>query len=374
VDLRLLPLQLTIDQDVVDFLLEFVQLCTLPTYVEEDPQEMTGSSPTDSPEVYADARRAPAAPAAAAAAPPAMLVRDPFFQRVSIGPLLLSVDYRAKRLDVDALRRGELWELVNLLPLLEGLQIAFRSVSVSCVSGLNQLMAQVISAWSADLNRTQILRSLTGVTPIRSFANIGGGFAEMVLEPLKTYRTGGGTQRVSRTILRGLVSFLKHVTVESIDLTERIFVGTQSALEYMNTCLHEHTQGPAAAAAGRPREPAESGDSPLAQAEAWTAVERGASDFLQPGGAAEGLEQACASLTRGMRHASEAVVVRPLLELHRGAPRNQVLRSVVTGIPMCVLQPAIGATAAATTALRGVRNSVDPLHRREMVQKYKGPE
>ena len=46
------------------------------------------------------------------------------------------------------------------------------------------------------MSRTQILRSLTGVTPIRSFANIGGGFAEMVLEPLKQYRTGGDSQQV----------------------------------------------------------------------------------------------------------------------------------------------------------------------------------
>lgn len=189
----------------------------------------------------------------------------------------------------------------------------------------------------------------------------------MVLEPLKQYRTGGGRQRISRTILRGLVSFLKHVTVESIDLTERIFVGTQTALEYMNACLHE--QGPASG--GRAPAAAEPGESPL---QAWTAVERGASDFLQPGGAAEGLEHAAASLTRCVRQASEAVVVRPLLELHRGAPRNQVIRSVARGIPMCVLQPALGATAAAAAALRGVRNSVDPLHRREMVQKYKGPE
>jgi hypothetical protein len=161
------------------------------------------------------------------------------FQKISISALLVSIDYRAKRLDVDALRRGELWELVNLLPLLEGLEVAFRSATISDVVGLAQACNQLVSSWSADLNRTQILRSLTGVTPIRSFANIGGGFANMVLEPLKQYRAGKDSQQVSNAMLRGLVSFLKHVTVESIDLTERIFVGTQSALEYVNTCFSE---------------------------------------------------------------------------------------------------------------------------------------
>lgn len=49
---------------------------------------------------------------------------------MTLGSLLVSVDYKAKRLDVEALRRGELWQLVNLLPLLEGLQVHFRSVPV----------------------------------------------------------------------------------------------------------------------------------------------------------------------------------------------------------------------------------------------------
>ena len=50
------------------------------------------------------------------------------FSEFSVSPLLVSVDYRAKRLDVQALKRGELWELLNLLPLLEGLEVAFRRV------------------------------------------------------------------------------------------------------------------------------------------------------------------------------------------------------------------------------------------------------
>ncbi|CAK0882258.1 unnamed protein product [Prorocentrum cordatum] len=246
-------------------------------------------------------------------------------------------------------------------------------------------MLQVVQSWSSDLNRTQILRSLIGVTPIRSFANIGGGLAEVVLESLKQYHTGGGNQHISRTVLRGTVSFLKHVTVESIDLTERIFVGTQSVLEYVDTCLSEGQEAAAAAApaagsalAGAPAALARAGSAESgldgAIAQAWTPVERGAADFLQPGGAREGLQQASSSLMRGVRDAGQAVVMRPLLEFQRGASRERVLRSVVTGIPMCVLRPAIGATAAVTTALRGVRHSVDPVRRRELVRKYKGPQ
>lgn len=399
VDLRLLPLRLTIDQDVVEFLTDFVQLCTLPTYVEEEPCELAPAGAVD---VNEEALHGEDGALATAERPVAMAAKEEglgeettasvgapasgrhavYLRHLSVGALLLSVDYRAKRLDVAALRRGELWELVNLLPLLEGLEIAFRSVTVNDVTGLSQALMLLVNAWSADLNRTQILRSLTGVTPIRSIANIGEGFAEMVLEPLKEYRAGQGSHRVSKALLRGLLSFLKHVTVESIDLTERICVGTQSALEYVNSCVVEPQEAHAAAAAAgggvgdavgpaRPRpELLEGGDGTLS----WTPVERGAAGFLQPNTAGEGLQQACTSIGRGMRHAGQAVVVRPLLELRRGAPREKVLKSVVSGIPVCVLRPAIGATSAAATALRGVRNSVDPMRRREVERKYRGPE
>ena len=100
----------------------------------------------------------------------------PHFQapQVALGSLLVSVDYKAKRLDVEALRRGELWQLVNLLPLLEGLQVHFRSVlvrrpsqknkevEVKNAKGFQKVLAQVVRAWSSDLNRTQLLRSLPG--------------------------------------------------------------------------------------------------------------------------------------------------------------------------------------------------------------------
>lgn len=379
-----LPLRLTVDQDAVDFLAEFAQLCALPTYVEEEGEQdfVTAAGmclPSEEIPGLGEStvllhRKEDSCPPAAGAAL--------FFQQVHVGGMLLSVDYRAKRLDVDALRRGDLWELVNLLPLLEGLQVHFRSVTVNGAKGFGEVLNKVVKDWSADLNRTQILRSLTGVTPIRSFANIGGGFADMVLEPLKQYRTGSDAEQVSRTMLRGLISFLRHMTIESIDLTERVFVGAQAALEYANTRLGKDGASERALPrmhAGTIRDQLSREDAAIpdiggatSSGSGWLPVERGAANFLQPDSAAEGLQEAGENLTRGLRHAGP-FLVRPLLEIQRGASREQVLRSVVSGIPMCVLRPALGATAAATTAIRGVRNSVDPSHRREVVRKYKSP-
>lgn len=378
VELQLLPLQLTVDQDTVEFLEDFWQLSSMSTYVEEDgAQDYLAAAGIRDEATAAEASSPDPADGDPTAQP--LPVVPLFFQQVTVGSLLVSVDYKAKRLDVEALRRGELWQLVNLLPLLEGLQVHFRSVTVKNARGYEKVLAQVVQGWSADLNRTQLLRSLTGVTPIRSIANIGGGFAEMVLEPLKQYRAGEDAEQVSRTMLRGLISFLRHMTIESIDLTERVFLGAQAALEYANTCLAEELSppqrasgsatAPAVSAAGGSAAP---GASASASGSDWLPVERGAAEFLQPGGAKEGLQEAGSNLTRGLRNAGP-FLVRPLLEIQRGAPKKQVLRSVVSGIPMCVLRPAIGVTSAAVPAIRGVRNRLDPSHRREMVRKYRGP-
>ena len=372
VELQLLPLQLTVDQDTVEFLEDFWQLCSMSTYVEEQDgaQDYLAAAGIEQAELESSA--GPADPAQALTGLAEATVVPLFFQQVTVGSLLLSVDYKAKRLDVEALRRGELWQLVNVLPLLEGLQVHFRNVTVHHARGYEKVLSQVVQAWSADLNRTQLLRSLTGVTPIRSIANIGGGFAEMVLEPLKQYRAGEDVEQVSRTMLRGVISFLRHMTIESIDLTERVFLGAQAALEYANTCLAEESPGVAPTqrrpAVNLPAESAGGGSS----GSDWLPVERGAANFMQPGGAAEGLQEAGSNLTRGLRNAGP-FLVKPLLEIQRGAPKKQVLRSVVSGIPMCFLRPAIGVTSAAVPAIRGVRNRLDPSHRREMVRKYRGP-
>lgn len=299
-----------------------------------------------------------------------------FFQEVKVGSLFVAIDYKAKRIDTEALKRGELWQLVNALPILEGLEVRFTKVVVYQKRGLEKVLNEVAQCWGADLDRTQVLRCLSGITPIRSIANISGGFAEMVLDPLKQYLAGEDAEHVSRTMLRGVVSFLRHVTVESIDLTERVFVGAQAALEYANS---RFTKTPASGS--RPSDAfrstghleAEAGfASSSSRGSEWLPVERGSANFMQPGGAAEGLQEAGSNLTQGLRNTGP-ILVKPFVEIKQGAPKKQVLQSVVSGIPVCILRPAIGVTSAAVPAIRGVRNRLDPSHRREMVRKYRGP-
>eukprot|EP00438_Fugacium_kawagutii_P015852 Skav209336 [mRNA] locus=scaffold241:161748:165296:+ [translate_table: standard] len=64
---------------------------------------------------------------------------------------------------------------------------------------------------------------------------------------------------------------------------------------------------------------------------------------MQPGGAAEGLQEAGSNFTRGLRNTGP-FLVKPLLEIKQGASKKQVLHSVVSGIPAFILRPAIGTT------------------------------
>jgi len=378
VELQILPLQLTVDQDTLKFAEEFWQDCCMSTYVEEpDGEDYVAQAgiveQENEDELHPDPSQAlnfgGRSPKAGSSVPL-------FFQEVKVGSLFVAIDYKAKRIDTEALKRGELWQLVNALPILEGLEVRFTKVVVYQKRGLEKVLNEVAQCWGADLDRTQVLRCLSGITPIRSIANISGGFAEMVLDPLKQYLAGEDAEHVSRTMLRGVVSFLRHVTVESIDLTERVFVGAQAALEYANS---RFTKTPASGS--RPSDAFRStghleADAGFASSSSrgseWLPVERGSANFMQPGGAAEGLQEAGSNLTQGLRNTGP-ILVKPFVEIKQGAPKKQVLQSVVSGIPVCILRPAIGVTSAAVPAIRGVRNRLDPSHRREMVRKYRGP-
>lgn len=423
--LRILPLQITIDQDTAHFVLDLFHFCMGPIYSEtevvniiesemmnmniegagaddfeacdsskeeeeEQQQDQTETQKEEQlpeeeelqqPEGTAKINEELLSPhfGSTDEEPNQNSSNDFTFSEFSVSPLLVSVDYRAKRLDVQKLKAGELWELLNLLPLLEGLEVAFRRVRLKNVT-LTEILPALLNHVQEDLNRSQILRCIAGVTPIRSLANIGQGVTDLVRHPLRQARRVDG--RVSRGIVSGLTSFLRHLTVESINLTERVLVGTQTVMGHLDTIID-----PEQAAQDQMEQQmygrmvqqrfetdfASPGNDPEIDDE-WQEVEQGTQGFYQPENTAEGLSLAAASLHRGIRRAGQALVSRPIMEYQRGATSTRVATSVVRGIPVCILRPAIGATEAITTTLRGVRNQVDHEHKQQIESKFKGPQ
>jgi len=394
-DLRILPLQITLDQDMIEFCINFIQILRLPTYIEieatleSDESPVTPNSPGSmgAGDEFTEIKQKPKKEVKEDE-PALDFMGGIFFSSISISPLLLSVDYRAKRLDLNALRRGEAWQLCNLLPLLEGLEVCFRRAHLKRVSGFDQLGQQLFNIWKKDIDRAQILRTIMGITPIRSLTNIGMSMGNLIREPLQQYFQTTGQQRVSRGMLRVLTSGLRNITVETISLTETCVVAFQNILEYAeaqianpqnnNTAVRGRTNR-SSIPVRRSREPTDNvvnpapGEGNNTITDNWTVLDGGAQEFVvQPKTAQEGVMYGLHSFQRSLKTASKSIAT-PIIEYRRGETVGNVVSSTVRGVPVMILRPAIGASGFAATTLRGVKNHVDSNRRQEALNKYKGP-
>jgi len=336
-ELRVLPLRITIDQDTVEFLDSFAGQLGMPArqYTEslavaaEAPQRESSDSSEGSGREDEGVK---------AAGPPAGIV----VHSVRICPLLIAVDYRAKRFNYAALRSGNHVELLNVLPLLEGLEIALKPVSVARVTSPGEVGREICQAWWRDVDRAMILRAISGVTPIRSLANITGGITDLLREPI---RCAGQDGSVARGVLRGFTSFFRHLTVETVNITEKVLSGGRQALESVGSIADEEDFVQRRSL----RPPVLSSEEGVD----WGVVEHGATPY-QPATPGEGLDIALQSVSRGFRAGSQAVA-----------------RSGLRGFPAFILRPAIGATDAMSYTIRGVRNFVDSRDREDAESKYK---
>jgi len=242
--------------------------------------------------------------------------------------------------DMHAIRRREYQEIVNLIPI-EGFEVALSAVTLRSVFGAESVAEQFFASWATDMTRSEVLRAcLTGIPPIRSFLNVGTGFADLLRKPLDEYRKAGEgsgvfSRVVTRGVVRGMQSFFKHLSVESLELADRMFSGVASVLLRIDGSLH-----PEPPTARREDEPYRD----------WTLVHRGAQEFADPNGARAGLQCAFDTLER---HVHSAV--------QRGGRQ---------GVPAALLQPAVGISEAASYTLRGIRSQLDT---QTPQSKYKPP-
>jgi len=252
----------------------------------------------------------------------------------------VELNYKAKRLSLRKLRKGDALQLLNIVPLLEGLRVCLREVRMVDVPDIDDLSARLLSAWSRDINKAQILKSIASVKPLKSFTNLSSSITELVRQPLRQIRRKDG--RVSRGLLRGVTAFVRTLTIESLNLADVVVSSAQSALEFVDS--HTSSGGSAVEQLDCVLEDDDGED-------LWVPVERGARErALDPASAIEGLRTGSDSLLRGVN-----------VTLARGAPGF-------------ILQPAIGAAEAVSVVIRGARSTVDAgRHHAETERKYKGP-
>lgn len=370
---RILPLRVNLDQEVVTFLRQFVP--------KEDPTVRRVPGGKAAHELDEDVTphgvegtemsvmKHPASEDEAAT------IGGWFFQSVDIRPCKIKIDYRPNRVDYAALRAGDYLEVINLF-VLEGMELVLRRVKMSGVAGWPALGEQVLLSWVHDISRHQIHKCVASVSmpPLRPFANIGSGAADLILLPMEHYQRD---RRVVRGIKKGAQSFLKSVTIETLNTASKVAQGTQALLEHADDVV-------SASSAHRKRQ--------LKYRQAGSRIKRnsrsmggggirhaqdsgggiGSRQYLaqQPATAAEGLAQAYDSLSRELHVAAKTIVAVPLVEYKKTGSQGYV-RSVIRAVPVAVLRPMIGASEAVAKALIGVRNAVDPELKEDIENKFK---
>ncbi|KAI5861237.1 hypothetical protein GGS23DRAFT_577692 [Durotheca rogersii] len=312
-----LPLRLHVDQDALDFITRFFEF--------KDDSVPIHASPSD----------------------------VPFLQRAEVNSIPLSLDFKPKRVNYAGLRSGHTTEFMNFL-VLEQARMVLRHTIIYGVSGFDRLGKTLNDIWMPDVKKTQLPGVLAGLAPIRSIANVGSGFRNLVEIPIKEYKKDG---RIVRSIGKGAVAFAKTTGTEIVKLGAKLAVGTQYALQGAEGMLvrqpdHREVAG-------------------------WEEDEFDAEELNQislyadqPTGVVQGLRGAYSSLARDLNVARDAIIAVPG-EIMESQSAQGAAKAVLRRAPTIIFRPLIGSSKAIGQTLMGATNALDPQNRRRIEEKYK---
>jgi hypothetical protein len=292
-----------------------------------------------------------------------------------VNKIFLCIDWQPHTFDLRSLRAGDYAQLANLLPL-ENVEIELKSAKLTGITGFDRVGVELAQLWAHDVAHYQAHRYLAGVQPIRSFVNVGSGAADLVLLPLAHYRQHGS---IKRGVQRGLASFLRNVSLESMAAAARLAQGAQTVLESVDDVLtyrptplpsHAHSQF----AQQRARNARKGRGGAITATETYDATRRKQTYVSKranpPVSAQEGLRQAYESLSRGLQSAASQMIVVPRDEYQRSGSRGAV-RSAIQAMPGAMLSPVIGGLEAVAKVLNGGANSLAPSRVQEHKDKFK---
>eukprot|EP00268_Persea_americana_P033736 TRINITY_DN33367_c0_g1_i1.p1 TRINITY_DN33367_c0_g1~~TRINITY_DN33367_c0_g1_i1.p1 ORF type:complete len:2069 (+),score=417.13 TRINITY_DN33367_c0_g1_i1:91-6297(+) len=271
----------------------------------------------------------------------------PFFQKIDIWPAIVRVDYNPRHFDLTALRGGNYGELLNLVPL-KGIELELKHVHAVGVYGWSNVCETVIGEWLEDISRNQVRKLLKGLPPIRSLVAVGSGAAKLVSLPVKNYRKD---HRLLKGVQRGAIAFVRSVSLEAVGLGLHLAAGAHEIL-LQTECILANVP-PSVPGSLRSR--------------AATNVRTN-----QPKDVQQGIQQAYESISDGLGRTASSLVGNPIKTYQRGAGVGSALASAARAAPAAAIAPASATARAVHCALLGVRNSLDPEHKKESMEKYLG--
>ncbi|KAJ4816705.1 Autophagy-related protein 2 [Rhynchospora pubera] len=336
--LEILPLRLHLDQGQLNFLVNFFR-----NDPSSDP-DSSGLLPHDSNQLETSARESTSSSGSQAIVEEALL---PFFQKFDVRPLVVRVDYIPRQFDPVALSRGNYAEILNLVPW-KGIDLKLKSVSAVGVYGWGSICETVLGEWLEDISHNQVHKLLKGLPPIRSLFAVSSGTSKLVSLPIKSYKKDG---KLLKGMQRGAVAFIRSISIEAVGLGVHLAAGAHEIL-LKTECILTAVP-PTAQSDGRRRKPNVRSN--------------------QPEDAQQGIQQAYESLTEGLGRTASAIIRTPLKVYQRGAGAGSALATAFRSTPGAVIAPISASAGAVHYALLGLRNSLDPEHKRESMDKYLGP-
>ncbi|KAL1534637.1 autophagy-related protein 2-like isoform X1 [Salvia divinorum] len=271
----------------------------------------------------------------------------PYFQKFDMWPMLVRVDYIPCHVDLTALRGGKYVELLNLLPW-KAVELQLKHVQGIGLYGWSSVCETIMGEWLEDISQNQVHKLLKGLPPIKSLLAVSSGAAKLVSLPVKSYKTD---HRLLKGMQRGTVAFLKSVSLEAIGLGVHLAAGAHNILlqaEYILANIPPSVPWPL-------------------ESEVGNSVKSN-----QPKDAHHGIQQAYQSISDGLGRSASALVQSPLKKYQRGASMGSTLATAVQSAPAAAIAPASAAARAVHCALLGFRNSLDPEHKKESLEKYLG--
>ncbi|XP_078159359.1 autophagy 2 [Carex rostrata] len=335
--LEIFPLRLHLDQGQLNFMVNFFR---------NDPgndPDSSGLLPHDSDQLEASARGSTSSSRSQAIVEEALL---PFFQKFAIRPLVVRVDYIPRQFDPVALSRGNYAELLNLV-LWKGIDLKLKSVSAVGVFGWGSICETVLAEWLEDISHNQVHKLLKGLPPVRSLFAVSSGTSKLVSLPIKSYRKDG---KLLKGMQRGAVAFIRSISIEAVGLGVHLAAGAHEILLKTECILT--TVPPMPQSDGRKKTNVRSN---------------------QPEDAQQGIQQAYESLTEGLGRTASALIRTPLKVYQHGAGAGSAFATAFRSAPGAVIAPISASAGAVHYALLGLRNSLDPEHKRESMDKYLGP-
>ena len=247
------------------------------------------------------------------------------FPQIRISEISVEFNYKSKRVSLSGLRRGDFVQMLNLLPLLEGLCVEFSAITLTDVADFKTFRDRILAHWLSEAGKSHILKTISSVRPIRSIRNI----TQSVNELFQT--------------TRGISNFLRTFLAESLNLADVLVSSAQCTLEAVDNITGGNDEGVECVWLDNEDETE------------WTTIEPGAArKYRDPVSTIDGIRTGKDTFVRGLKE---------------GLNVTKFSRA-----PRLVLKPAIGATQAVSMVLRGARSTMDlGKQRTEAERTFKGP-